>query len=102
MHPERPHCHIGAYIGIPLNRLSAGPHMMGQVRRAIGEVVRVEEGERIYQDHRGSHRNEQSDQRVPRSIGTVSSECISKRMLAIKDRRLCRPVSGQLFSFVEQ
>jgi hypothetical protein len=83
MDPKGPHCHIGASIGIPLNRLSAGPHMMGQIRRAIGEVVCVEEGERVYQDHSGGHRNEQSNHRVPRSIVAVTSECISKGMLAI-------------------
>jgi len=98
MHPKGPHCHIGAYIGIPLYRLSTGPNMVGKIRCAIGEVVRVEEGERIYQDHGGSHRNEQSNHRVPRSVVAVSSESISNGMLGIEDGgRCCPTVRSVLF-----
>lgn len=57
MHPYGPHYHIGLSIGISIKRLRRCPDVVGKVGCAIGVIIRVEEGKRVYQDRRGRYRN---------------------------------------------
>jgi len=62
---------------------------MGQVRGAIGKVIRIEEWEGVYQCHGDSDGDEEGVHRMSGSIGTEPGEDISKGMLGIEDRRCC-------------
>jgi len=63
--------------------------MVGQIRRAIGEIVRVEEWKWVDENYGSSNRDQEGNDRVARCIIAIASESSSQRMLRIKDRCFC-------------
>ncbi len=65
--------------------------MVGEIRRAVGEVIGIEKWEWVDEDCRGSDRDKKGNDRMSRDLVAISSENVSQRVLVVEDRRLGGP-----------